>query len=64
MKRWPKYIVLPVALLLYFVAMAVYGILHNGNRLPDDFWLILGVELVILGLLFFVLKKRHDRMNS
>ena len=61
MKRPPKYIALPVALLIYFVAMTVYGIIHNGNRLPDDFWTILAVELLVLVLLFFVLKKKHDR---
>lgn len=63
MKKWPKYRVLPIALFVYFVAMAVYGIVHHGGRLPDDFFLICGIEVVILVILFFVLRKKHERMN-
>lgn len=58
MKKWPKYIVLPVALFLYFITMAVYGIKQNDWRLPEDFWTIVIIETVVLVALFFVLKKR------
>lgn len=57
--KWPKYKVLPVALLLYFVAMAVYGIVHNGGHLPDNFFLICTIELVILVVLFLLLRHKH-----
>lgn len=56
MKRWPKYIVLPVALLIYFVAMAIYGIRMNNGELPDRFGLIVAIELVVLVALFWLLK--------
>lgn len=60
MKRWPKYIVLPVALLIYFVAMAIYGIRMNNGELPDRFGLIVTIELVVLVALFWLLKRRSD----
>lgn len=58
MKQWPKYIVLPVALLIYFVVMAVYGIRMNNGALPERFGLIVTIELVVLVALFLLLKKR------
>lgn len=58
MKRWPKYIVLPVALLIYFIVMAVYGIRMNNGALPERFGLIVTIELVVLVALFWQLKKR------
>lgn len=57
--KWPKYKVLPVALLLYFVAMAVYGIVHNRGHLPDNFFLICAIELLILVVLFLLLRHKH-----
>ncbi len=63
MKKWPKYKVLPLALLLYFVAMAVYGVVRNDGSLPANFFLICGIELVILVGLYLLLKKKHERMN-
>lgn len=56
--KWPKYKVLPIALLIYFVAMAVYGIVRNNGQLPEDFFLICGIETVILVALFLLLKRR------
>ena len=59
--KWPKYKTMPIALLIYFVAMAVYGIVHNGGKLPPDFWLISCIELVILVALFFLLRYQYKR---
>lgn len=56
MKKYPKYIVMPTAMALYFVVMAIYGIYRNNGNLPDDFALICGVELVIILSLFFSLR--------
>lgn len=61
MKKLPKYIVLPVGLLLYFVAMLWYSISHNGGKLPEDFALIASVEALILIVLFAVLWIQHKR---
>ena len=60
MKRWPKYKTMPVALLIYFVAMAVFSIYHNNWQLPDRFLLIIVVELVVIIALYFLLKKRYN----
>ncbi len=62
--KWPKYIVMPCALLIYFIAMAVYGIVHNDGNLPQDFFLICGIELIILVVLFFLLRAKHRRLNK
>lgn len=58
MKRWPKYKTLPLALLIYFAAMAAYSIYHNHGQLPDHFALIVAVELVVLLALYFLLKRK------
>lgn len=56
MKKYPKYIVMPTAMAIYFVAMAVYGIYRNNGKLPDDFALICAIEVFILVTLFFSLR--------
>ena len=63
MKKWPKYKVMPLALLIYFVAMAVYSIVHSGGHLPQNFYQICGIEVVILVALYWLLKKKHERMH-
>lgn len=52
---------MPIALLIYFVAMAIYGIVHNDGKLPQDFWLISCIEIVILVALFFLLRYQYKR---
>lgn len=56
MKKYPKYIVMPTAMALYFVVMAIYGIYRNNGNLPDDFALICGIEVIIILSLFFSLR--------
>ena len=64
MKKYPKYIVMPVALLIYFICMTVYGLKQNDWHLQDDFWTICIVELIIIALLYLSLrhlqKKREE----
>lgn len=59
-KRWPKYIILPMALLIYSIAMTVFGIHRNNGKLPDDFWLFLVVEVAVIIALYYLLKKKHN----
>lgn len=59
-----KYIILPLALLIYFVAMAALGIKRNHGHLPDDFVLICGVELAIIVALFFLLRTLDRRRGN
>lgn len=64
MKKWPKYIVMPVALAVFFVAVLALSIKQNKGKLPDDFAIILIVEVVILTCLFFALKYLHNKRNG
>ncbi len=63
MKKYPKYIVMPIALLIYFIAMTVYGLKMNHWKLQDNFWLICCIELLVIGGLFYILKYRKDKYN-
>lgn len=61
MKRWPKYKTLPLALLIYCIAMGVYGVMHNEGKLPDDFFLICAIEVAIIVALFFLLRYQYNK---
>lgn len=62
MKRWPKYKTLPLALLIYCIAMGVYGVMHNDGKLPDDdFFLICAIEVAIIVALFFLLRYQYNK---
>ena len=66
MKKYPKYIVMPVALLIYFICMTLDGLKRNEWRLQDDFWTICVVEFVIIAALFFTLRylqRKRDEMK-
>lgn len=56
MKKYPKYIVMPTALLIYFIVMTIYGLKMNNWKLQEDFWTICITELVTLVALFFALR--------
>ena len=58
MKKWPKYKTLPLALLLYFVVMAALGIKQNHGILPNNFWISVVVELLVIVALYWLLKKK------
>lgn len=64
MKKYPKYIVLPTAMLIYFICMTIYGLKMNHWRLQNDFWTICAVETVILVVLFFSLRYLHKKRES
>lgn len=40
MKKYPKYIVLPSIMLIYFIVMTIFMTKENGWKLPEDFWKI------------------------
>lgn len=64
MKKYPKYIVLPSIMLVYFIVMTVFMTKQNGWNLPDDFWKICGMEVVIIVALFFSLRYLHKKRGS
>lgn len=58
--KFKKHIVLPAALAVYAVAMAIIGYPNykqSGNL--QEFWIIMGVSLALPVLLHFVLKRRE-----
>lgn len=64
MKKYPKYIVLPTIMTIYFIVMTIYTMKHNGWKLQDDFWQICGMEVVIIVALFFSLRYLHKRRQE
>lgn len=64
MKKYPKYIVLPSIMTIYFIVMTIYTMKLNGWKLQDDFWKICGMEVVIIVALFFSLRYLHRRREN
>ena len=64
MRKLPKYIVMPVALAIFFIAVLMLSINQNQGHLPDDFALIATIEAIILIALFFVLKILHNKRKG
>ena len=64
MKKYPKYIILPSIMLIYFIVMTIFMTRENGWKLPEDFWKIFSMEVVIIVALFFSLRYLHKRRNS
>lgn len=64
MKRIPKYKTLPAALLIYFIAMTIYGLKRNHWHLQEDFWTICIVEFVVITVLFISLKYLHRKREE
>ena len=64
MRKLPKYIVMPVALAIFFIAVLILSIKQNQGHLPDDFALIATIEAIILIALFFVLKVLHNKRKG
>ena len=64
MRKFPKYIVMPVALAIFFIAVLLLSINQNQGHLPDDFALIATIEAIILIALFFVLKILHNKRKG
>ena len=64
MRKFPKYIVMPLVLAIFFIAVLLLSIKQNHGHLPDDFALIASIEAVILIALFFVLRYLHSKRRG
>lgn len=64
MKKYPKYIVMPTALLIYFIAMTIYGMKMNQWKLQDNFWLICIIEIAVIVVLYFALKYQYKKRKD
>lgn len=61
-----KYIVIPVAIVIYTVVIAIYAAYKFYT--PENktsYFLVIGVNLILAVLLYFILKRREDfRINK
>lgn len=60
-----KYIFLPVAIIIYTIIIAVYaGVKYYTPENKGSYFLVIGVNLVLAVVLYFILKKREDFRNK
>lgn len=65
MKRLPKHIVIPSLLLIYLAVMVgVFGMRVYRAGDYAHFFIVTGVSLVVIVLLFFIMRARHRRYND
>ena len=64
MKKYRKSIWLPVALLVYTTAMAVYFITRNKEISDTEKYLTVGLSYMIIALLWIVLRKKERRRKD
>jgi len=62
--KYPKYILLPGALALYFVVLAYMQYKDNGYHLRDDFAQGVIIEVLILVSLFVILRYQHKKQEE
>ena len=65
MKKHNKHIWLPLAILIYAIVMGYVMIERNG--VTREFWIMTGVEVVFIVVLWFVLRwqdRRRDHDNN
>ena len=71
MKRYKKYVLMPLALFIYTTVMAVWFIPRNQEMSDTEKWVTVTVSYVIIALLWWVLRKKeqmaskhHDEMRQ
>lgn len=63
--RNKKYIVIPAAIVIYTLVIAIYaGIKYYTPENKITYFLVIGVNLLLAVLLYFVLKRREDFRNN
>lgn len=60
-----KHIVIPVAIVIYTIVIATYfGLKSYTPEMKGTFILVIGVNLALAAILYFILKKRDDLRNK
>ena len=60
-----RYIVIPIAIVIYTVVIAIYaGIKYYTAENKVIYFLVIGMNLVLAILLYFILKKREEFRNK
>lgn len=64
MRKFRKSTWMPLALLVYTTAMAVYFLPKNSEISDMEKWLTFGASYLIIGLLWYVLRLKEKRMEK
>ena len=64
MKKLKKSTWMPLALLVYTTAMAVYFLPKNSEISDTEKWVTFGASYVIIGVLWYVLRLKEQRMEK
>ncbi|MBR4922422.1 MAG: hypothetical protein IKW37_06210 [Bacteroidaceae bacterium] len=64
MKKFKKSTWMPLALLVYTTAMAVYFLPKNSEISNTEKWVTFGASYVIIGVLWYVLRLKEQRMEK
>ena len=64
MRKFKKSTWMPLALLVYTTAMAIYFLPKNSEISDTEKWVTLGASYVIVGLLWYVLRLKEKRMEQ
>ena len=64
MRKFKKSTWVPLALLVYTTAMAIYFLPKNSEISDTEKWVTFGASYVIVGLLWYVLRLKEKRMEQ
>ena len=63
--RNKRHIIIPIAIVIYTLVIAMFfGLKSNSPDTMGAFYLIIGVNLILAVVLYFILKKREDFRNK
>ena len=63
-QKFKKSVWLPLALLVYTTAMAVYFLPKNTEISDTEKWVTFGASYLIIGLLWYVLRLKEKRLEK
>ena len=64
MRKFRKSTWMPLALLVYTTAMAIYFLPKNTEISETEKWVTFGVSYLIIGLLWYVLRLKEKRLEK
>ena len=64
MRKFKKSTWVPLALLVYTTAMAIYFLPMNSEISDTEKWVTFGASYVIVGLLWYVLRMKEKRLEQ
>lgn len=64
MKKLKKSTWMPLALLVYTTAMAVYFLPKNSEISDTEKWVTFGASYIIIGVLWYVLRLKEQRLEK